>query len=114
MKPKPLSLLNHFTVPVSGIPTSDRTVNPSPARATHLIRCKFAVAAQFICAMSLPDQCAIHPDAMKSQRLVETNGGQVEVVDEQRDRLSLANQVAANLAEHLESEPLPPVAGMGP
>src|SRR5687767_8772307 len=106
MKPNPLSLLNHFTVPVSGIPTSDRTVNPSPARATDQIRRKFAFAATIICAMSLPDQCAIHPDADKSERLVEADGGQVEVVHEEGDRFAFAEKVAADLAQELAGQAL--------
>src|SRR5687767_4820942 len=114
MKPNPLSLLNHFTVPVSGIPTSDRTVSPSPARAPHRICRRSALAAPFIRAMSLPDQSAIHPDALKSERLVETDGRLVEVVDEQRDRFSFAEKMAADLAQHLEGEPLPAVARLGP
>src|SRR5258706_8283716 len=50
-------------------------------------------------ARASPDQGPIHPDALEPELLVQRDRRQVEIVHEERDRLSLPGAVTADLAQ---------------
>src|SRR5713101_3545389 len=98
MKPYPLSLLNHLTVPVSGIPTS------GCLRAQKILQC----------SGRLPDQSAVHPYTLKSDRLIECDCRHIEVIDEQCHVFAAPEQVSADFAQEGPGETAAAELRMGP
>src|SRR5436190_6551639 len=65
-------------------------------------------------APPLPDQGPIDPNSLESQRLVEGDGGTIEVVDEERDDPAAPGHVAADLAQQGPGVAAAAVARMRP
>src|SRR5882672_3782659 len=111
MKPYPLSLLNHLTVPTSAISTSGLVRGLVAARNR---------AGRELCNVhalpfkTSPDQGAIHPDSLKSEALIEGDGRVIEVVHEERDRLSFSRAMPADLAQQRAGVAVAAEARIGP
>src|SRR5436309_1263954 len=114
MKPYPLSLLNHFTVPTSGMfllragPACQPLHCSSPCEP-HRKCCNVRAGS-----LSLPDQSPIDSDSPEAKRLVKRDRRAIKVIDEEGHALPFPGQMTAHLAQHIAAEASPPILWIGP